>query len=32
MLWELQQAGIEVVVVDSVRQFKQEVLGWQAED
>jgi len=28
MIWELQEAGIEVRVVDTVDAFKQEVLGW----
>lgn len=32
MVWELQQAGIEVIVVDTVRQFEREVLGWTGED
>jgi len=31
MLWELQQAGIEVIVVDTVRQFEREVLGCREE-
>lgn len=31
MIWELQAAGIEVVVVDSVPRFKKEVLEWPVE-